>query len=265
MIWWNKQSNEGQKYSYIEGLMQGEPDAIISAFAGVPEIYDPWKGRIRGEDAARRFIEKAKTWLRQNSKSIDAGAIIDTGDYVSEESVLHFDFDGKPLKLLVAAIADRNAAGKLIEIRVYYRTVEIDPQRSIRQPLLQWSPDATPVEGTILHRYLTALAAGDIEAVIACYEPNGSFEGGGLYTGQTELRKFYAKLFELGGGATLEHCNLHDDGKTFVLEFNALIRGPLDNHPQAGVAIYERGDSGLIAHARVYDDTQDPKPRDRWA
>ena len=266
MIWWNRQSNEGQKYSYVEGHMRGEPDALISAFAGVPEIYDPWKGRVKGEDAVRRFIEKAKMWLRQNSKGIDAGAIVDTGDYVSEEAVLHFDFDGKPLDLRVAAIADRDTAGKLIEIRVYYRTVDIDPQRSIRQPLLQWSPDATPIEGTILHRYITALAAGDVEAVVACFEPDGTFQGGGFYAGQAALReKFYPKLFELGGGATLEHCKLHDDGKTFVLEFNALIRGPLVNHPQSGVAIYERGDSGLIAHARVYDDTQNPKPGDRWA
>jgi len=33
MIWWNSQSNEGQKYSYLEGLMQGERDALINAFA----------------------------------------------------------------------------------------------------------------------------------------------------------------------------------------------------------------------------------------
>jgi hypothetical protein len=267
MIWWNSQANEGLKYSYLEGLMLGEPEALLRAFSGTPEIYDVWHGRVKGEDAARRFIERAGAWLRQNSKGIEVENVVDTGDYIAEESILRFDFLGKALDFPVVAIADRDTAGKLSEIRVYYRTVDIDPQRSIRQPLLQGSPDATPAEGTILHRYLTALEAGDVEAVEACFEPGGTFRGGPteFWSGPELAEKFYPKLFELGGGATLEHCKLHDDGKTYVLEFNALIRGPLINHPQAGVAIYERGDSGLIAHARVSDDTQDPGPGDRWA
>ena len=90
MIWWNSRANMGQKYSYLEGLMQGEADALMSAFAGVPEIYDVWCGRVKGEDAVRRFIERAKTWLRQNSKGIEIEAIVDTGDYISEESILLF-------------------------------------------------------------------------------------------------------------------------------------------------------------------------------
>jgi SnoaL-like domain len=267
VIWWNSKTETGPGTSYLEGLRGGNADELLALFSNTPEIYDPWHGRVKGESAFRAFVERAATWLSENGKSIENRQTVDTGDYISEESTLEYDFDGKTQELLVAVTADRNDDGTYDELRVYYRTVEIDPLRSIRQPLLQGSADAHPPKGSTLDKYLIALAGTDVDAVLDVFESDGSFSGGDFYPDPQALRdRLYPRMFELGEkGAVLEHCKLHDDGTTYVLEFNAFTRGPLTNHPQAGVAIYERGGTGLIKSARVYDDVQDPRPGDRWA
>ena len=56
------------------------------------------------------------------------------------------------------------------------------------------------------------------------------------------------------GGIRLEHCTVTDDGVACALEFNAVQFGPHPLEPQAGVAVYERGPSGRLHAARIYDD-----------
>ena len=56
------------------------------------------------------------------------------------------------------------------------------------------------------------------------------------------------------GGIGLEHCTAIDDGVACAIEFNAVRFGPHDLEPQAGVAVYERGRTGRLHGARVYDD-----------
>ena len=56
----------------------------------------------------------------------------------------------------------------------------------------------------------------------------------------------------------LEHWTVTEDGVRTVLEFNAVRWGGVDLSPQAGIAVYERGATGRIAHARIYDDVEGP-------
>ena len=49
-----------------------------------------------------------------------------------------------------------------------------------------------------------------------------------------------------------------EDGVRTALEFNAVRWGGVALPPQAGIAIYERGATGRIAQARVYDDVEGP-------
>jgi len=55
-----------------------------------------------------------------------------------------------------------------------------------------------------------------------------------------------------------EHCTLTDDGARSAIEYNCVRWGVTDIPAQAGVSVYERGDSGLLAAARVYDDVSPP-------
>jgi hypothetical protein len=57
-----------------------------------------------------------------------------------------------------------------------------------------------------------------------------------------------------GGGIRFEHCTVTDDGVVAAIEFNAVQFGAHHPQPQAGLAVYERGPSGLLHAARIYDD-----------
>ena len=89
-------------------------------------------------------------------------------------------------------------------------------------------------------------------------EPAGSQY---IHSGPDGLRAFYESLFSNGGGIPLEHCALADDGRACALEYNVVRWGTTQLPPQAGVAVYVRGQSGKLAAARIYDDADPPLGR----
>ena len=56
---------------YFEGLMAGEPDALIGSFAGEPELYDPVRGRIKGARAFAEFVTEMTAWFKQRNVSVE--------------------------------------------------------------------------------------------------------------------------------------------------------------------------------------------------
>jgi hypothetical protein len=97
---------------------------------------------------------------------------------------------------------------------------------------------------------------------VATFESDGCFrEPSGpqfRVCGTPALREFFARFFSAGGGIVLEHCTVTEDGVQTALEFNAVKWGGVHLPHQAGVAVYERGPSGRIREARIYDDVQGP-------
>jgi hypothetical protein len=69
-------------------------------------------------------------------------------------------------------------------------------------------------------------------------------------------------MFANGGGIGLEHCTLTDDGVRCAIEYNCVRWGITEIPPQAGVAVYERGQSGGLAGGRIYDDVEPPAVSD---
>jgi hypothetical protein len=107
-----------------------------------------------------------------------------------------------------------------------------------------------------------ALASGDVDAIVATFEPDGYARepagGRHIHRGPDGLRAFYAHLFSNDGGIPLEHCALIDDGRACALEYNVVRWGKTELPPEAGVAVYVRGPSGKLAAARSYDDIEPP-------
>jgi hypothetical protein len=248
---------------YFDGLMTGEIDALIASFAGEPELHHPVRGRVKGAAAFGRFVADTNRWLVERKVTVEDVNFIVTPRRGVEEVVLHVDGDDGPVALPLALAADRNEDARIIELRVYFSSWPLTGRHAVRPPLLQLDPDLN--EADVVGDYQRALAAGDVEATVATFEPGGYLrEPAGdayIHRGMDELRALYSAFFANGGGIPLEHCAVTDDGRACALEYNVVAWGRTELPPEAGIAVYVRGDSGKLASARVYDDCDPPLSR----
>ena len=245
---------------YFDGVVTGQFDALVESFAEEPEVHHPRRGRIRGERAFRKYLADTSTWLKERNISVEEvdHAVRERTGF--EEVLLHLDGDNGRISLPVAITGNRLPAGPIIELRVYYSSWPLDGVRLNRPPLLQPDPEAR--ESDVVADYQRALAAGDVDAIVAAFEPDGYVRDPRgpeyVHRGPVELRAFYERLFSHGGGIPLEHCAVFDDGRACALEYNVVRWGDKELPPEAGVVVYVRGESGKLAAARIYDDVSPP-------
>jgi hypothetical protein len=250
---------------YFDGLLAGEHDALVRSFASEPELHDPVRGRVKGVRAFEAFVSERSAWLAQRNVSVEDVAYVITERRGFEEVVLHLDGETGRVDVPVAIVADHHSDGRLEELRIYHSNWPVTGRHATRPPLLQRDPELRASD--VVAEYQRALSAGDVDAIVATFEPDGYARepAGGQYVhrGRDGLRAFYELLFENGGGIPLEHCALVDNGRACALEYNVVRWGRTELPPQAGVAVYVPGQSGNLAAARIYDDTDPPLgPRD---
>jgi hypothetical protein len=245
---------------FFDGLFTGEIDALIESFSGVPEVHHPVRGRIRGEGAFRRFVTDMSSWLADRSVDVEHVNVLITDARGVEEVVLHLDGDGGRIGLPFALAADHDEDERIVELRLYFSSWPLNGRHANRPPLLQ--PGLDLHASDVVGEYQRALAAGDVEAILAAFEPDGYMrEPAGdpyVHRGIDELRALFELFFSNGGGIPLEHCTVTDDGRACALEYNVVAWGRTPLPPEAGLAVYVRGDSGRLAAARVYDDSDPP-------
>jgi hypothetical protein len=245
---------------YFDGLMAGDPDALVESFAGEPELHDPVRGRVKGVWAFEAFVTETNAWLRQHNVWVEDVEHVILKQRGFEEVVLHLDGDSAPVDLPVAIVADRRSDGRIDELRIYSSGWPLTGRHANRPPLRQ--PDPELRQSDVVADYQRALAAGDVDGIVAAFEADGyAREPAGsqyIHKGPDGLRAFYEQLFSNDGGIPLEHCGLIDDGRACALEYNVVRWGKTELPPQAGVAVYVRGQSGKLAAARIYDDADPP-------
>jgi hypothetical protein len=244
---------------FFDGLLTGEVDALVGSFNGEPQLHHPFRGRIRGQRAFEAYVADTNEWLRRNNVVVE-----DVYRLVGEprglgEAVLHLDGEDGQVDLPVAIIAEKSE-GRIDEIRLYYSSWALGGRHVRTPPVLQVDPELR--ESDVVGEYQDALAAGDVDAIVATFEPDGYARepagGEHVHRGTDALRAFYELLFSNGGGIPLEHCAVTDDGRACALEYNVVRWGTTDLPPQAGVAVYFRGQSGKLEAARIYDDVDPP-------
>jgi SnoaL-like domain len=245
---------------FFDGLLAGEFDALIGSFAGEPELHHPVRGRIRGVGAFRAYVTETNAWLRQRNASVENVEYAVAGASGFMEVVLHLEGEAGRVELPVAVVSDKHPDGRIVELRIYYSSWPLTGRHTNRPPLLQPDPE---VRGKgVVAEYQHALAAGDVDAIVAAFEPDGYARepAGGEYVhaGPGALRAFYDLLFSNDGGIPLEHCTVIDDERACALEYNVVRWGKTELPPQAGVAVYVRGQSNKLAAARIYDDVNPP-------
>ena len=245
---------------FFDGLLAGEFDALVGSFAGEPELHHPVRGRIRGTRPFEIYVTETNAWLRQRNVSIEDVEYVAAGGRGFMEVVLHLDGETGRVDVPVAVVADKLSDGRIDEVRIYYSSWPLTGRHANRPPLLQ--PDPELREPDVVAEYQRALAAGDVDAIVASFEPDGYARepAGGeyIYEDPERLRAFYELLFSNDGGIPLEHCALIDDNRACALEYNVVRWGQTELPPQAGIAVYARGQSGRLAAARIYDDVDPP-------
>lgn len=248
---------------FFAGLLAGELDALLGSFSGAPELHLPIRGRVKGERAFTQYLADVPEWFQRRNAAVEPVALTLVTERGCEEAVLRLDTEHGRVGLPVAIVSDHPDGTQLDELRMYFSTWRVMGRHHQRPPLLQRDPELR-VDG-VVGSYQQALAAGDLEGVLASFEAGAhAREPAGeeyLHSGHEELRAFYSSLFSNGGGIALDHCAVLDDGGSCVLEYNLTRWGATELPPQAGVAVYVRGAGGKLAATRIYDDVDVPVAR----
>jgi hypothetical protein len=252
--------------AYLDSLVAGDRAALRAGFSGEPAIDDPMGGRVRGDAAFARFVAERHAWLRARSALVVPVRTTRGSTRTIVEAVVQLHVAGATIELPIAVVGER-AGTRVSALRVYHSHWPLEGKHRVRPPLLSADP-AARVTGVVAD-YQRALAAGDVDAIVATFEPDGYFRepSGGVYIhkGRDKLRAFMKQILA-AGGIGIEHATVTDDGIVTAIEFNAVRFGRQQLTPQAGLAIYERARSGRLAAARIYDDVNvevlaAPKPK----
>jgi hypothetical protein len=173
------------------------------------------------------------------------------------ELLAHLGDDAPGVAWPVAVVAE-STDDRSVVFRTYCSQWPVDGRRHLRPPILKPTA-ASP--GDVIGRYQAALEAGDVEAIVGAFAPDGYLREPigphSAHRGTGELRSFFTGMFS-EGGIGLEYCAVTDDGVRCALEYNCVRWGSHDVPPQAGISVFERGPDGLLAAVRVYDDIEAP-------
>jgi ketosteroid isomerase-like protein len=243
---------------YLTALTNGDTHALEAVWPGEVVVHDPRAGEVRGHAQLRRFVEANRIWLAERHASTETVASTCAGGRAVVE-LLGRLASGEGEVLWPLAVVAESPDDRSVVFRTYCSQWPVDGSRHIRPPILE-SGQAHP--GDVAARYQAALDAGDVDAIVATFAPNGylrepigpSF----LHRGTLELRSYFSTCFSAGGGVGLQDCAVTDDGVRCALEYNCVRWGSEDLSPQAGIAVLERGPDGLLAAVRIYDDVQPP-------
>ena len=245
---------------YFAALSSGDTHDLEAVWPGEVVVHDPRAGEVRGHRELRRFVRHNQAWLAEHHARIETVAATTVEGRAVVELLAHLTGDGPEMSWPVAVVAE-SPDDRSVVFRTYCSQWPVDGQRHRRPPILQSGP-AQP--GDVVGRYRAALEAGDTEAVVRTFAPDGYFRGpiDPRYThrGAGELRSFFTRCFSAGGGIGLRPCAVTDDGVRCAVEYTCDRWGSHDLPPQAGLGVYERGPDGLLAAVRAYDDIEAPFP-----
>jgi hypothetical protein len=238
---------------YYDGLLAGEPDALIGAFAAEPVIFHPVRGRIRGEWQLRAYAAEVRGWFRAGGAQAQELLHV-VGPARGFEEVLVKSPAGE---LPMAFVIDHADGTHLDEIRIYFSVHHFLGYPTTRQPLLQADPsiELPPV----IAEYFRALADADLDAAGASYAAGATIRTADGAV-QADVHAFHSFICR-DGGLVMETCSRAGDDRHVALEANVLRLGDASSAPpRAGMIVFDLEHGGArIKAARIYDDIERPR------
>ena len=243
---------------YFTALSKGDTHVLETVWPGEVVVHDPRAGEVRGHRQLRQFVSRNQHWLAERHARIETVASTYSSGRAVVELLAHLEVDGRDVKWPVAVVAEAPDDLSVV-FRSYCSQVPVSGKHEVRAAILE-PGQVHPVD--VVGRFQAALEAGDVGAMVSMFEADGYFREPigphATHSGTAELQSFFARRFGAGGGIGLQNCVMTDDGARCVLEYNCVRWGSHDVPPQAGLGVYERGQDGLLAAARVYDDVEPP-------
>jgi hypothetical protein len=246
---------------YLPALVSAQSEQLAQRLGGRATVDDPLFGRAAGQPAMAQYLAEAATWLAVRHATYAQTAFTTGSDRDVTEGTLGLTVDDKRVSVPVAVVAERRPERE-VEIRLYYSTRLIRGSPTRRAPLVPRDDNLAVPPPVTTH--LLALARSDVDAIDAGFEDGATLRDpagqahvkGGAGGG---LRAYYQALFasRTAGDPGIEviKCARADDGSTCALECTlARVRGQ-DIAPQPALAVYERGESGLLRGLRLYHDS----------
>ncbi len=233
---------------------------LIADEGGIAEMFDaqatvdtPAGGRQEPEG----FLAETRGWLARHAATSSEVHTVVTPGRVVHELELELDSGGARVQVPVMLVADV-AGGIVRNLRIYHSTWPLTGRHVVRHPLMPYTLTERPPEpvGT----YHEALGRGDADAADGVFEADGMVRepagGRWVYRGPERTSWYRAVLSQ--GPIVLHLGTITDDGETVVYEYMADRWGKDAMPPQAGAAAYQRGLSGKLCAARIYDDVEPP-------
>jgi ketosteroid isomerase-like protein len=240
--------------SFLPALAAGDADRFAELFADRPVIDDPRHGRIEGRPATREYVAGQRAWMAELAMELAPIRTTVGGGRSLVEYVVRLTVDGQRTELPIAVVGDHDG-DRLSFVRVYHSNWPLEGRHRIRPPILPDDPGL--VLPDVIGEYMAALGSADLAASAAVFEDDGYFRepsgGPHVYRGSDGIRSAYGAFYAVGP-IHLLHCTTIDDGIVCGVEFIAIGWGPRRFPPQAGIGVYERGATGRLHAARIYDD-----------
>ena len=243
---------------YFTILTKEDIDNLSSILSNKCIMYTPLEGKIFGRDNIKKYFIQQKEWLNTKKAKVDIINTIDINHRIVIEFVIFFNKQNQSIELPIVAVLDIEN-NSISSIRIYHSSWPLTAEHIVIKPILE--PEENLDEPDIISLYMQGIKNADKEFVLSLFEekayvqePSGSkFR----HQGKTGREKFYSFALDKGG-VPLKHCTATFDGKHFAVEYVFDEWGDKKFEPQAGIAIYEIGESGKIAAVRIYDDASPP-------
>ncbi|MBV9950007.1 MAG: hypothetical protein JOZ69_24410 [Myxococcales bacterium] len=255
--------------------MSAKADQLLRRLGGHASVDDPLFGHASGAPELERQLHEASHWLIARGATFEIFAFTTGSDRDVTEGTLTLTVDGERLSLPVAVVAERRPERR-VDLRLYYaaHALPATPGSPPGRATLVPRDDALSVPPPVA-AHLLALTRGDLAALVASFEHGASLRDSAGKTFVKDdgaggaLRAYYEKVLVSRGrlrpsaepprvppavGIDLAKGARADDGRTCALEFTVTSAHGEGVAPQPGLAVYVRGESGLLRALRLYQD-----------